>query len=152
MENHRAWSMTDYLSEQLTALFPEKKWFVLCAELMHSKTKEIKNTIYIHDMLVWQSEMLLESTFRERQVILDERLKTNVEAHSHYVVDAEGKIWYAKRFEKNFNGIWVSIKEPKIDEGLVLKNPEGKLRACLTEKENASWQVKCRHQHKHYNF
>ena len=151
-EAHRAWSMPDFIREQLALLFPEKKWFVLCAELMHSKTKQFKDILYLHDMLVWKGEFLLGSTFRERQEIMDERLITNVETHSHYVCDDLGKIWYAKRFEENFQGIWRSIKDPKVDEGLVLKDPEGKLRACLTEKENSSWLAKCRHGHKNYNF
>ena len=151
-ENHRAWAMTAYLEGELTRLFPEKKWFVLCTELMHSKTPSIKDTIYIHDMLVWKGEFLLGSTFIERQALLDERLKTNVESQSHYVCDAKGKVWYAKRFEKGFNGLFLMIKDPKVDEGLVLKDPNGKLRACLTPKENSGWQVKCRHENKHYNF
>jgi hypothetical protein len=151
-ENHKAWAMTPYLEKELIRLFPEKKWFVLCSELMHSKTPTIKDTIYIHDMLVWKSKFLLSSTFMERQLLLDARLKTNVETQTHYVCDEQGKVWYAKRFEKGFNALFMAIKEPKIDEGLVLKDPNGKLRRCFTPKDNSSWQVKCRHEHKHYNF
>lgn len=149
---HKAWQLTSYIKEELTRLFPEKKWFVLCAEVMHNKTPTIKDTIYIHDMLVWKGEFLLNSLFIDRQKLLDTKLITNVEAHSHYVCDREGKIWYAKRFEKGFKEIFLAIRDPKIDEGLVLKDPNGKLRSCRTASENSGWQVKCRHESKNYAF
>jgi hypothetical protein len=149
---HKAWEITPHIKAELTRLFPEKKWFVLCAELMHNKTPSIKDTIYIHDVIVWKSEFLLNSLFMDRQKLLDERLITNVEAHSHYVCDSEGKIWYAKRFEKGFKELFLSIKNPKIDEGLVLKDPNGQLRSCRTASENSGWQVKCRHESKGYSF
>ena len=149
---HKAWQLTPHIKAELARLFPEKKWFVLCAEIMHSKTPSIKDTIYIHDCLVWKGEFLLDSLFIDRQKLLDERLITNVEAHSHYVCDSEGKIWYAKRFEARFKDIFLSIKNPKIDEGLVLKDPNGKLRSCRGASDNSAWQVKCRHESKGYAF
>ena len=149
---HKAWQLTEHIKSELLRLFPEKEWFVLCAEIMHSKTPTIKDTIYIHDMLVWKGEFMINSTFIERATLLDERLLTNVEAISHYVCDSEGKIWYAKRFDKGFKEIFKSIRNVKIDEGLVLKDPNGKLRACSRPDENASWQVKCRHTAKGYAF
>ena len=164
---HKAWHITDYIKEQLTVLFPDKGWIVLCAEIMHSKTPTIKDTIFIHDLLVWESEMLLNSTFAERQLILDSRLITKNETPTHYICDQsnafaaelgcsvvpmKGKIWYAKRFEKGFDALFAAITDPKIDEGLVLKNPMGKLRSCRTPTENRSWQVKCRHPHANYAF
>lgn len=149
---HKAWQLTEHIKTELVRLFPEKKWFVLCAEIMHSKTPTIKDTIYIHDMLVWHSEFLLDSLFIERQKLLDERLITNVESHSHYVCDSDGKIWYAKRFDSGFKELFMAIRNATIDEGLVLKDPNGKLRSCRTQSENSGWQVKCRHEHKNYQF
>lgn len=151
-EDHKAWSLTDGLANSLKNLFPEKEWVVLCAELMHSKTPAIKDSLYIHDCIVWGSKFLLGSTFLSRQLLLSERLATNVETKTHYVVDREGKLWLAKLITKDFISAFQSIKEPKIDEGLVLKNPHGKLTLCLTPKANASWSVKCRHETKNYNY
>ena len=153
-ENHKTWGLNDYLKAELIRLFPEEVWYVLVAEILHLKTTDIKNTIYIFDMLVWQSEFLFDSTFISRQEILDGRLITKAEEKTHYVCDPEGKgkIWYAKRFEKGFLNLWMSIEDPKVDEGLVLKNPEGKLRSCRGAKDNSSWQVKCRKKHKNYSF
>ena len=151
---HKAWQLTGHIKKELTRLFPEAEWFVLCAEIMHSKTPTIKDTIYIHDCLVWQGEFLLNSTFAERCKLLDDRMIPNSvsESESHYVCDTEGKIWFAKRFTKKFKEIFQAIKNVKIDEGLVLKDPEGKLRACSRPDDNSGWQVKCRHQAKGYAF
>jgi hypothetical protein len=151
-ESHKAWFITEHLKGELARLFPENKWFLLVAEIMHSKGPTIKDTLFVHDMLVWKSDMLLDSTFKERQDILDNRLITNVEGHSHYVLDDKNKLWYAKRFDKDFKKIFNSIRDPKIDEGLVLKDPEGKLRNCLTPTDNSYWMVKCRHKSKGYAF
>ena len=80
---HKAWALTDHIKQELVRLFPEPEWYVLCAEVMHSKTPNIKDTIYIHDMLVWMSEFMINSTFIERAKLLDSKLITNVEAQSH---------------------------------------------------------------------
>jgi len=149
---HKAWALTDHIKQELVRLFPEPEWYVLCAEVMHSKTPNIKDTIYIHDMLVWMSEFMINSTFIERAKLLDSKLITNVEAQSHYVCDSEGKIWYAKRFTEGFLAMFKAIRDVKVDEGLVLKDPDGQLRACRTATENSSWQVKCRHSAKGYAF
>lgn len=149
---HKQWQMTDHIREELKRLFPEKFWVVLIAELMHSKTKAIKNTLYIHDLIVWDNRFLLGSTFLSRQSILNEHLITNVETPTHYICDTENKIWYAKRFSLGFKDLFFGIEDPAIDEGLVLKNPEGKLKDCDTPDRNASWQIKARHTTKNYQF
>ena len=151
-EPHKAWQVTEHIKKELARLFPEPKWFVICAELLHNKNATIKDTIYIFDVLVWNGDFLFDSTFLERQELLDKRLITNVEAQSHYVCDTEGKVWYAKRFEKGFRKMFASIRDARIDEGLVIKDPKGRLRSCRTATDNASWQVKCRHPSKHYQF
>lgn len=151
-ENHKAWQLTDYIKQELIRLFPESCWIVLVAEIMHSKTKTIKDTIFIHDILVYQNKFLIDSTFENRQLLLDSKLKTNVETQTHYACDANNKIWYAKRFTKDFEKLFSDIKDPTVDEGLVLKNPKGKLNSCSKQTSNASWQVKVRHSSKKYIF
>ena len=109
--DHKAWSMTDHIKKELTRLFPEKNWLVLSAELLHSKTVEIKDTIYIHDILVFNNELLVGSTFMQRQKILEAHLKTNIETYSHYVCDNQNKVWFAKLFFSNIENLFYSIKD-----------------------------------------
>jgi hypothetical protein len=131
--------------------FPPGDWYVLCAELLHSKTKTIKDTLFIHDILVEKSVFLLDSTFADRQKIL-EPFKTNVEAWSHYVIDGQNKLWLAKNFTTGFRTLFDAIRDPTIDEGLVLKDPQGRLKMCVSPTDNASWCVKARYPTKNYRF
>jgi hypothetical protein len=151
-EDHKAWTMPESLAKSLVELFPEPVWYVLCAELMHSKTPTIKDSLYIHDCLVWQSQFLIGSTFLSRQMLLEERLKTNVETKSHYVADSGGKLWFAKLLRSNFSFAFLDIKDVSIDEGLVLKDPHAKLSLCMTPKANSAWSVKVRHATKNYMY
>lgn len=148
---HKAWQLTEYHKQELSRLFPEKCWIVLIAEILHNKTKTIKNTIFIHDIVVWNT-FLLGSAFMDRQKILDDHLLTNVEAKTHYVCDRQGQIWFAKRFITGFKELFDGIEDTRIDEGLVLKDPKGKLRSCDSPNKNSSWQVKVRHPSKNYQF
>ncbi len=149
---HKAWSLPDDVAKSLRTLFPEKKWTVLCAELLHSKTVTIKDTLFIYDIVVFNSKHLYRSTFSERHKILDDRLKTKDETKTHYVCDNSGKIWYAKVYTSGFVKLFSGITDPTIDEGLVLKNPLGVLSSCASAKDNSGWQVKCRYPTKNYSF
>jgi hypothetical protein len=152
---HKLWQITDYHKEHLARLFPEPEWFYLIIEVLHSKTKTIKNVIYIHDILVYKSEVLYGSTFESRQKILDEHLKKNAlkETPTHYVCDPKNKIWFAKLFFKGFIDLFNAIEDTSVDEGLVLKMLKGELGFCFSEKnDNQRWQIKFRHPCKKYNF
>jgi hypothetical protein len=50
-------------------------------------------------------------------------------------------------FEKLFN-----LLDSVEDEGLVLKDPNGKLEFCRNEHANTSWQRKCRRATKNYGY
>jgi hypothetical protein len=151
-EDHKAWKLNDYLREKLIELLPENSWTVLIAEVMHSKTPTIKDTLYIHDLVVHKSEFLMGSTFKSRQQILDKILPVEDETYSHYVVDHKNKLWRAKNITEDILGHFQRIKDTRIDEGIVLKDPTGKLKPCDKSDSNKSWQAKVRHPHKNYSF
>ena len=153
-ENHKAWHISEYLKTLIRQIFPTGEWHVFVAEVLHSKTKDIKDTLYIYDILVFNSDYLVGSTFIQRQDILDKLLlpHSRLETYSHNVLDDEGKLWYARRFTTALNDLFWSIQRPELDEGLVLKNPEGKLSDCVKERSNEDWQIKVRHSSKKYVF
>jgi len=144
------WDLPTAVKAKLKELLPKGKWTVLLAELMHHKVAGIKNTVYFHDILVHESVLLAGETFEKRQEILSKLLPAGAEAYSHYVV-SEG-IWRAKNFKSDFLKIFKSIKNQKIDEGLVLKNPTAQLKHCYKADSNAGWQIKFRYPTKNYNF
>lgn len=149
---HKAWHISSEVKQALIQLFPEPFWVKLIAEVLHSKTKTIKDTLYIHDVIVWENQILLGSTFATRQNLLDQKLITNVETKTHYVCESSNKIWYAKRYTSGFKQLFAEIRDTSIDEGLVLKNPKGKLESCDVKVNNSAWQVKVRHSTKNYQF
>ena len=64
------------------------------------------------------------------------------ESESHWL--ATDDVWLAKTQHFGLEAIFRSMNKPE-DEGLVLKDPKGKLRDCERLKTNGHWQVKVRH-------
>ena len=147
-EKTQSWNSIPAIDQFFKELFPNQ-WFVLVAELLHQKHPAVKNTLFIHDILVCQSELLTDITYEDRLKILSNLFPTNVEAASHTVVTEN--IWVAKTFKKDFVGLFNAIKDPKLDEGLVLKDPNAKLKSCNKADTNSGWQIKCRYATKNYN-
>jgi hypothetical protein len=121
------------------------KWSVFCSELLHSKVPGIRHQIFIHDVLVWQGEYLIGTTFNERQNLLkgitlrhkgvDEGDQFRI--HPNVTI---AKLYTGGALE--FKSLFKSLKPE--DEGLVFKRLEGKLSPCIAENSNADWQYKCR--------
>lgn len=149
-EQHKAWFLTKHIKDVLSGLLPHDGWTVLCAEIMHSKTPTIKDTIYVHDVIVHNSKQLVGSTFGERQKLLMELLPGGVENYSHFEIDP--KVWRAKLLTKDILNAFHSIVDPKIDEGIVMKKLTGKLKPCIKADSNCSWSAKVRYPHKNYQF
>lgn len=150
-DKHKAWSCPESLRHALLARVPAKRWTVLVAELLHSKTPTIKDTFFIYDLLVHQSTHLIDVSLEERLLILDGMFPCQgAEAQTHWVL-CEG-IWRAKTFERGGSKAFSTIRNAKIDEGLVFKDPKAKLKWCYREKANSSWQVKVRYPTKNYQF
>jgi len=146
----KSWQCPPWLGLFILNNVPNKRWTMLVAELLHSKTPTIKDTLYLRDVIVYQNIHLIGTTFNERQHILgglfSERIK---EEYSHWEITSN--IWLAKNFDSNFAEKFKKIKDPRIDEGLVLIKPDAKLKWCLKEGSN-SMSVKCRYPTKNYQF
>lgn len=149
-EKHKAWQITSHLKDALAKILPKGSWTVLTGEILHNKTPTVKDTLFIHEVLVYESKFLLGTTFLERQKILEKLLPGGEEKYSHF--ELTPKLWRAKLLTKDLEGLFLAIKEPKIDEGLVLKKPDGILKFCDTTKSNAAWQIKVRYPAKNYSF
>lgn len=165
-DDHKRWEPTDKSTGVFKDL-PGEGWYVFVVEVMHSKCKDVKDTVYIFDMLVNDGVDLVGTTFMERQDMLHEIFEikhedddTNVvemfENQSHYVLSPN--VWLAKLINGNFKQTMrvVSNEAPEEgapeNEGLVLKNPNAKLEPESRQASNGGWQVKCRIPHKNYSF
>ena len=143
---HDLWAPRDFHHEFFKG--PEK-WEVYCAELLHSKTPHIKDHLYLFDVLVIGGEQLTGRTFDERQEILAARFPGGTPRMLGYrLLDEHFSV--AQNYSDDFSDLWHSLSAE--DEGLVFKNPQAKLSACMRPDSNAGWQVKCRVAHKNYSF
>ena len=145
-DDHRLWSPTP---EHERFFQTSDKWNVYVAELLHSKTPTVKNQLYIFDIIVDEGEQLVDTTFEERQLLLQSRWAGDYEPLKHQTRVHE-YVSVAENLTGDFDSIYDNL-QPE-DEGLVLKNPTAKLKACLKPDSNAPWQVKCRVTTKNYSF
>lgn len=124
------------------------KWNVYIAELLHSKVSGgPRNELYIFDQVVKDGIQLIDSSFADRQQLLHDEFSGTDEGDQ---VRIAPRITLAKCFNEGFAEMFQNLK--KEDEGLVLKDPDAKLRPCFKQDSNAAWQVKCRVPHKNYSF
>lgn len=151
--DHRLWSP---LPEHLQFFRQQKtnKWNVYTAELLHSKTPNIKNELYIFDKIVDEGIQLVDSTFEDRQLILQSEWAGNQEADCTRVdkyVTVAANFSGSRNISKIYNDIVARSDNPQ-DEGVVLKNPGGRLKPCFKQNANDGWMVKVRRPHKNYSF
>ena len=142
---HKAWNWTEESADAFWTL-PKKGWYVFCAELLHSKGPEIKDTNYLHDVLVWEGRHLIGYPYKDRWPLLKKAFKkASTQEDLHYNI-VNQKTWLAKTFwHADFRAIYDSLDSP-LEEGLVLKNPKVGLDSPI------SWQVKCRRKTKNFEF
>ncbi len=143
---HKLWSFTEASAAAFKSL--PGGWHVINTELMHSKTPGIKDTNYIHDILVHDGEFLVGTTYAQRYAILQKLFLNNAQGStpSHWIINAH--TWLARNFRESFQAIFAGIAEPKVDEGIILKDPN----MTLSVNTNNSWLVKARVPHKNYSF
>lgn len=115
---------------------------ILNAELMHSRTVDIKHTIIIHCIMAWKGDYLIGKTWRDSRNILDECINQGLSGPQVKI----SPVWEA--------GFWKLFQETdgKILEGIILKNPEGRLVFSATPIKDVNWMLKIRKSCKKYPF
>lgn len=150
-EKHGQWDTEKDPAPEATKMIfrklPGKGWYVLNAELLHSKVSGIRNINYVHDILVEDGEYLVGTTYAERYArLLMLFLHSPVaETASHWVLDDH--TWLAKNHREGFYGLYKGLTAPE-DEGIVLKKMDGR----LAPRDNRGWTVKCRRPQKNFGF
>lgn len=120
-------------------------WTVFDTELINARTKDVKDKIYVFDVLVYAGRHLTGTTCQQRWDLLTEIFAENVplgETDSHFLLNEH--VWLAKVFETDFKGLYERAIVSPENEGLVLKDPNGVLTDGDHPVNNTSWQIKCR--------
>ena len=141
--------------EEMKSVYRGKGHMVLVGEYMNKNQndeneKSWNHKFVIFDILVYNSEYLVGTTYTERYNLLKEIYETK--PYSDYADQITDNIFMVKNYENNFKTIWERITKIGMLEGLVLKKREGKLERGTREKNNMGWQCKARKPNPNYTF
>lgn len=134
-EPHR-YVPNDQVREEL-AVFPKKS--ILNLELVHYKTKTVKHLLVVHCVMAWKGKLLNGRTWGDSRNILED-----FEFFGERVI--RSPVWK--------KGFWKLFQEAdgEIIEGIILKNPQGKLVFSTTPPKDVAWMKKIRKPCKKYKF
>lgn len=145
------------LMKQLRKLrFPKGGFHILDGGLMHYRTKRVKNTVVLWDILVQSGEFLVGTTYRERYALLRKICrgpKKNVILDSLPVGLKIGtRLWLAPLFSKNFKKLFERASPLPEIEGIVLKKMSAPLQRSHRMEGNAPWMIRVRKPRIDYTF
>jgi hypothetical protein len=114
-----------------------KEWAgdaILNVETVDKKTKTIKNLLIVHCIMAFRGEYLMGKTWEDSRKILDDAISTGLSGPQVQV----SKVWKS--------GFWELFQKTdgSIIEGIILKNPKGKLLFSATPIKDVSWMRKIR--------
>jgi hypothetical protein len=143
-------------SEILSTYRGDGGWMILNCEYMNkSKSDETEQSFnhkfVIFDILAYNGEYLLGSTFSERIKLLDSIYGTN-DSDKDYLYSVSDNVYRVKSYESEFKKIFDKLTPIDMIEGLVMKRKNAKLEIGATELNNVKSQLKCRKPTKLYKF
>lgn len=141
--------------EELKTLNKTGKWMVLVGEYLNKNKldenkKSFNHKFVIFDILVYENNYLLGSTFFDRQVLLDSIFK--LEDYNFFLNKISDNIFRVKNFTKDFYNVWKTLVQIDVCEGIVFKRKKSPLEIGNSLKNNHKSQFKCRKPHKNYKF
>lgn len=141
--------------EELRKLYRGTGEMVLCGEYMNKNQKDEEGKPWNHkyviwDIIVYNGEQLLGTTFEFRQYLLIPLYTHNpVKKYLHQISENCFRVGFIR---KGFKEVYDEITKWDMYEGLVLKLRDGKLENGTSENNNTKTQIKCRKGTKNYNF
>jgi hypothetical protein len=115
------------------------KGALINAELMNYQTKSIKNTIIVHCIMIWNGKPLIGKTWGDSRKIIED----------HIGMGPNVKV--SETFQTGFWDLFQSADGVEI-EGIILKQPAGKLVFSATPIKDVSFMYKIRKPCKKYQF
>lgn len=137
-ERHR-YVPTAEVKEELDR-FP--KGSILNSELVHYKTKTVKNLFIVHCLLAWKGALLVGKTWDDSRQILEDFYRS-ISEMTHVILSPVWKSGFWKLFQE---------ADGDIIEGIILKDPKGKLVISASKIPDVPWMMKIRKPCKKYKF
>lgn len=143
-ELQKAWSFTPATAEIFQAI-PGRDWFLFDMELVHNKTKHIKQQLYVYDILVCEGIHLTGTTYEQRYQLLFDVLAQGMTfpdlTPETQFFRLNDHVSIARNYPAGFGLTKLFLSLTAIeDEGLVLRDPKG----VYTNPKADSWMVKFR--------
>lgn len=145
-ELHRSYTVQEWFKQEVRDLIKIEpgKWTVLDSELLNNKDKNIKDTIYIYDILVLNGEYLLGSTYQERFTMLQNIVQAKDPIVERCMVKVSPHIYLPQNLQgQQLKDAWELTKVSWV-EGFVFKKLDGRLTVGFKEDNNSDWMIKCR--------
>jgi hypothetical protein len=131
-------------------------WMVLNCEYMNKSKSDENNEVFNHklaifDILAYDGQYLVGSTFSERVELLD-RIYGQVESEKYYLYSITKNAYRVKSYKSDFKYLYDNLTQIDMIEGIVMKRSDAKLEVGLTESNNTKSQIKVRRSTKNYKY
>jgi ATP-dependent DNA ligase len=131
-------------------------WMILNCEYMNKSKNDESGKVFNHklvifDILAYNGEYLVGSTFSERVELLDE-IYGQIESEKNYLYSISSNVYRVKSYKESFKSLYDNLTQIDMIEGLVMKRGNAKLEAGLTESNNIKSQLKCRKSTLNYKY
>lgn len=113
-------------------------------ELLHKRTRHIKDTIYLYDILVHEGEWLVSRTYWDRFDLLKSLLPPAVPLMRLPVDSVAPSVWLARCIPGPWGKLYGRYGQIPEFEGLILKKLTGRLEPGMREKNNGLWSLRAR--------
>lgn len=144
-------------NEELSEIYRgDGEWMIINGEYMNKSKSDEKSKVFNHklvifDILAYNGEYLVGSTFSDRVELLD-KLYGKQESEKDYLYSITTNVYRVKSYSNNFKNLFDTITTIDMIEGLVMKRSNAKLEAGLTESNNIKSQLKCRKPTLNYKY
>jgi hypothetical protein len=105
------------IREYFLGISPIGHWTIWDTELVHFKTKYVKDVVYVFDCLVWESQHLTGTTYVERYSLV----KAQVTQILSFTNPQLGVYSAANISVSQWDSAWAEVKKYDFVEGLMLK-------------------------------
>lgn len=132
------------------------EWMIINGEYMNKSKNDENGDVFNHklvifDILAYNGEYLVGSTFSERVNLLND-IYGEVDSEKNYLYSISDNIYRVKSYSNEFNELFNNFIEVDMLEGLVMKRANAKLEIGTSELNNVKTQLKCRKPTKNYKY
>lgn len=132
------------------------EWMIINGEYMNKSKNDENGDVFNHklvifDILAYNGEYLVGSTFSERINLLND-VYGEVDSEKNYLYSITDNIYRVKSYSNGFNEIFNNFIQVDMLEGLVMKRANAKLEIGTSELNNVKSQLKCRKPTKNYKY